>query len=143
MASTSISTSTAPSIPFSEPPYIQGLPSPYYTPSHLRWQKACRAFISEHLLPQAFEWEREETVPEHVFETFAKNNMLIPNLPAPLPVEWLKRLGVHDVLGVVGVEEWDYLHTGIYADEVRISRDGDGGKGGMRLPAGGKGARRA
>jgi acyl-CoA dehydrogenase len=74
------------------------------------------------------DWEREETVPEHVFETFAKHNMLIPNLPAPLPVAWLKKLGIHDILGVVKVEEWDYMHTGIYVDEM--SRTGLAGPGG-------------
>jgi acyl-CoA dehydrogenase len=63
------------------------------------------------------EWEKAGTVPEHVFKDFCKHNMLLPNLPAPLPVEWLKRLGIHDILGVK-VEEWDYLHTGIYCDEV-------------------------
>jgi acyl-CoA dehydrogenase len=48
--------------------------------------------------------------------------MLLPTLPAPLPVEWLKKLGIHDILGVVKVEEWDYIHTMIYADEVCILR---------------------
>ena len=115
------------SVPFSEPPYLQGLPSPYYTESHRKWQKACRAFLAEHLLPNAMDWEREETVPSHLFETFAKHNMLIPNLPAPLPVEWLKRLGIHDILGAVKVEEWDYLHTGIYCDEM--ARPGISGPG--------------
>jgi acyl-CoA dehydrogenase len=67
------------------------------------------------------DWEREETVPAHVFETFAKHNMLIPNLPAPLPVQWLKKLGIHDILGAVKVEEWDYLHTGICVDEMARS----------------------
>ena len=109
-------------IPFSEPPYLCGLPSPYYTPSHLRWQKACRDFITENLHQHAFDWEREENVPSHVYQTFAEANMLIPTLPAPLPVEWLKRLGVHDILGVVKVEEWDYIHTAIYCDE--LSRSG-------------------
>jgi len=66
-------------------------------------------------------------VPDHLFHTFAKHNMLIPNMPAPLPVEWLKRLGIHDILGTT-VEEWDYLHTGIYLDE--ISRTGLAGPGG-------------
>jgi acyl-CoA dehydrogenase len=115
-------------VPFSDPPHLLGLPSPYYTDSHRRWQKACRAFIAEHLLPHAMDWEREETVPEHLFETFAKHNMLIPNLPAPLPVSWLKKLGIHDILGVVKVEEWDYMHTGIYVDEM--SRSGLAGPGG-------------
>ena len=43
--------------------------------------------------------------------------MLLPALPAPLPVEWLKRLGIADILGVK-VEDWDYIHSGIYGDEV-------------------------
>ena len=118
--------SAQPIIPFSEPPYLQGLPSPYYKPTHLKWQKACRAFVDEHLHAHAMEWEREETVPDHVFGIFAKANMLIPNLPAPLPVEWLKRVGINDILGTP-VEEWDYLHTGIYLDEM--SRSGLGGPG--------------
>ena len=105
-------------VPFSEPPYIVGLPSPYYKETHLRWQKACREFVDEHLMEKSLEWDTAETVPEHVFETFAKAGMLLPTLPAPLPVEWLKKLGIHDILGVVKVEEWDYIHTMIYADEV-------------------------
>jgi|SRR5690242_436498 len=105
-------------VPFSEPSYITGLPSPYYQETHLRWQKACRAFVDKHLIEKSLEWDTEETVPPHVWETFAKANMLIPTLPAPLPVEWLKKLGVHNILGVVKVEEWDYIHTMIYADEV-------------------------
>lgn len=63
------------------------------------------------------EWEREGTVPPHVFEVFAKHNMLLPNLPSPLPVAWLKKLNIHDILGVK-VEDWDLIYTGIYLDEV-------------------------
>lgn len=77
--------------------------------------------MDEHLHKNAMDWEREETVPEHVFQDFAKAGMLIPSLPAPLPVEWLKRLGIHDILGVVKVEEWDYLHSAIYGDEMSRS----------------------
>jgi acyl-CoA dehydrogenase len=108
-------------VPFAEPPYLRGLPSPYYTESHRRFQKACRAFMYEHLLKNAMEWEKEGTVPEYVFKNFCKHNMLLPNLPAPLPVAWLKRLGIHDILGVK-VEEWDYFYSAIYADEVRQGR---------------------
>lgn len=107
-------------VPFSEPPYLAGLPSPYYNSSHLRWQKACRAFVEENLLKHAIEWEKEETVPDDVFKKFAAANMLVPSLPAPLPVKWLKRLGVHEMLGGVNVEEWDYIHTAIYTDEVGV-----------------------
>lgn len=104
-------------VPFSEPPWLSGLPSPYYKETHRRFQKACRAFIDEHLAPFAVEWEREETAPDHLFHTFTKHNMLIPNLPAPLPVEWLHKVGIYDILGVK-VEDWDYFHTSIYLDEM-------------------------
>jgi acyl-CoA dehydrogenase len=115
-------------VPFSEPPYLLGLPSPYYTPELKKWQKACREFITEHLHSHAFDWEREETVPEHVFETFSKHHMLIPTLPSPLPVQQLKAAGIHDILGVVKVEDFTYFHTLIYTDEM--ARSGLGGPGG-------------
>ena len=66
------------------------------------------------------DWEREEKVPEDVFRQFAAAGMLLPSLPAPLPIEWLKKLGIHDILGVVKVEDWDYIHTAIYCDEVEL-----------------------
>ncbi|KAI0130175.1 acyl-CoA dehydrogenase/oxidase [Xylariales sp. AK1849] len=108
-------------IPFSEPPWLLGLPNPIYTESHRQWQAAIRPFIEGHLHSHAREWERAETVPEHVFGEFAKANMLIPALPAPLPVAWLKRLGIDELLGGLKVEDFDYLHGLIYADEMARS----------------------
>ena len=94
-----------------------GLPSPYYTPELRQWQKACREFISEHLTNNAFEWEREETVPPHLFEVFSRHHMLIPTLPSPLPVKLLKECGIHDVLGFK-IETFTYFHNLIYTDEM-------------------------
>jgi acyl-CoA dehydrogenase len=108
-------------VPFSDPPWLLGLPSPIYTDSHRRWQAAIRPFIEKHLHSGAREWERAETVPEHVFKDFAAANMLIPALPAPLPVDWLKRLGIHELLGGLKVEDFDYLHGLIFADEMARS----------------------
>lgn len=106
-------------IPFSEPPALCGLPSPYYSQSHVAWRRACRSFIDENLTQHAIDWERDGFVPDDVFQKFASSNMLVPSLPAPLPVEWLKKLGIHNVLDTVKVEDWDYIHTAIYTDEVR------------------------
>ncbi|KAK5120591.1 hypothetical protein LTR85_006247 [Meristemomyces frigidus] len=125
MAGTTSSGATP--VPFSEPPYLCGLPSPYYTPELRDWQKACRAFISEHLTPFAYDWEREETVPSHLFDTFSKHRMLIPTLPSPLPVKQLKDCGIHDILGVVKVEDFTSFHNLIYNDEM--IRSGLGGPG--------------
>ena len=82
--------------------------------------------MDEHINPYALQWEEESKIPDSVFETFAKHHMLIPALPAPLPVEWLKKLGIHDILGTK-VEEWDYTHMAIYTDE--LARSGMGGVG--------------
>lgn len=112
----------APIIPFADPPYLNGLPSPIYKETHLKWQKACRAFIQENLTDNALEWDKSKTLPESVFQKFAEARMLLPTLPAPLPVEHLKKLGIHDILGVVKVEEFDYIHCLIYNDEVRTHR---------------------
>lgn len=102
-----------------------GLPSPYYNESHRIWQRACRDFIAQHLTPFALEWETEGDVPAHVFETFSKHNMLIPNLPAPLPVDLLKAMGISELLGEVKIEDFDYFHFAIYISEMR--RVGIGG----------------
>ncbi|KAJ5899394.1 Acyl-CoA dehydrogenase apdG [Penicillium taxi] len=113
-------------IPFSEPPYLRGLPSPYYTAAHRHFQQACRKFIWENLTQYAMEWEKAGAVPDRVFKTFCEHNMLLPNMPAPLPVGWLKRLAINDILGVK-VEDWDYVYTGIYCDE--LARSGLSGPG--------------
>lgn len=44
--------------------------------------------------------------------------MLIPNLSAPLPIETLKSVGIHELPSGLKVEDYDYLHTSIYIDEV-------------------------
>lgn len=62
-------------------------------------------------------WESEGKVPEEVYTTFAKSNMLIPCLPAPLPVEWLHRVGITHV-GPLKVEDSDYTHTSIFLSEM-------------------------
>lgn len=55
---------------------------------------------------------------EDLYKKFADANMLIPNLSAPLPVKWLKRLGRNELPGALKVEDFDYMHTLIYADEM-------------------------
>lgn len=123
-----MATPMAASIPFSEPPWLLGLPTPIFKPTHHAWQRAIRAFITEHLLTNAVAWEKDHFVPPHVFETFARHHMLIPALPAPLPVAWLHRLGIRELLGGLKVEDFDYLHALIYADEM--ARSGLAGPGG-------------
>jgi acyl-CoA dehydrogenase len=54
-------------IPFSEPPWLMGWDSPYYTESHRKWQKTCRNFI-ENTMADAGEWEKAGSVPGKSFQ---------------------------------------------------------------------------
>lgn len=67
------------------------------------------------------QWEDDGDVPSHVFETFSRHNMLIPNLPAPLPVKLLKSLGIHELLGGLKVEDYDLIHFSIYVNEMKYA----------------------
>ncbi|CZT16524.1 probable acyl-CoA dehydrogenase [Ramularia collo-cygni] len=111
-------------IPFSDPPYLLGMPSPFYQEKHLRFQKACRAWMEEHFVPFHMDWENEGNLPTDLFDKFNSYNMLVPNLPSPLPVKELHAQGIKDILGTP-VEEWDYVHSGIWIDEAH--RSGLGG----------------
>ncbi|KAH7078182.1 acyl-CoA dehydrogenase/oxidase [Paraphoma chrysanthemicola] len=107
--------------PFEDPPWLQGMPSPYYNESHYRFQRACREFIDEKLNVHAVQWEREGAVPPEVWYSFAEANMLIPNLAAPLPVKWLKRLGLTTMPGGLQAQDFDDMHSYIYFDEMARS----------------------
>ena len=115
-------------VPFSEPPWLNGVPSPYYNESHKKWQRACREFVSKHLTDHAVEWEKANDVPAKLYGDFAAARMLIPTLPAPLPVQQLKENGIHELLGGLKVEDFDYFHGAIYGHEM--ARGGTGGPAG-------------
>ncbi|KAL5319693.1 hypothetical protein ACEPPN_012749 [Leptodophora sp. 'Broadleaf-Isolate-01'] len=108
-------------VPFSDPPYLMGLPSAYYNESHRKWQKTCRALAEKLIVPYISEWETAGDVPTDLYSKFTEANFLIPNLSAPLPVKWLKKLGIHELPGGLKVEDFDYLHTLIYVDELARS----------------------
>lgn len=66
------------------------------------------------------QWENVGKVPDQLYQTFARNNMLLPSLPTPLPVKWLREMGV-EKLGPVPIEEFDYLHNSIFISEMMRS----------------------
>jgi len=51
--------------------------------------------------------------------------MLTPALPSPLPLKELTAAGIHDILGVVKVEDFTYFYCLVYNDEM--ARSGLGG----------------
>lgn len=69
-------------------------------------------------MPEGGDWERAGDVPDDLYQKFADANFLIPNLSSPLPVKWLHKIGIHELPGGLKVEDFDYLHTLIYTDEM-------------------------
>lgn len=105
-------------VPYSEPSWLQGLPSKYYTESHKKWQRDTREFIDRELNANAVDWETAEEIPLTVYDTFMKARMLIPCLPAPLPVAQLKAAGIETLLGGLKVEDFDAFHGAVFQDNM-------------------------
>lgn len=108
-------------IPFAENPWLTGLPSPYYNESHYKWQATCREFIDGILTPFAKDFEKDKQLPDHVFKAFAEQHFIIAGLPAPLPVNILKGIGITHLPGGLAVEEFDYFHHLVYNTEVSFN----------------------
>lgn len=51
------------SVPFAEPPDLQGQLSPYYGEAHRRWRRQCRDFVEQELMPHVDEWEEAGDFP--------------------------------------------------------------------------------
>ena len=112
-----ITTNSSNSISFSELFYLCDFSSFYYAKRHCQFQKACHTFLWKHLISHALEWECEKLVLTHVFKTFAKHYMLLPNLFSSLSIAWLKRLNIHDILSIK-MKNWDLIYTEIYLNEM-------------------------
>lgn len=106
--------------PFAEAPWLLGVPSPYYKESHRTWQKTCRSFIDEHLGQHGLRWVEDGVVSPDVYSKFAEAGMLIPCLPAPLPIKLLQQIGINELPGGLQLTDYDYFHFLIYTAEVRL-----------------------
>ena len=64
-------------VPFAEPPWLAGLPSPYFNESHRKLQRAVREFVDEHVKPEAQEKELDGTfVSQELVDKMAANNLM-------------------------------------------------------------------
>ncbi|KAI5297917.1 hypothetical protein KEM55_004070 [Ascosphaera atra] len=108
-------------VPFSEPPWLSNLPSPYYNDTHRRWNDVCRSFTDEHLHAHALKWENAEEVPASVYSTFATAGFLPATLPAPLPVDLFRKFGITHLPGGLRIEDYDIFHGAILGDNLMRS----------------------
>jgi len=77
-------------VPYAEPAWYRGTPTPYYKPSHVELRARMRAFVDEHLLPHVDEWEErcarygEEVDFKRLTRLAAGAGILAPMYPAAL-----------------------------------------------------------
>ncbi|PVH76613.1 acyl-CoA dehydrogenase [Cadophora sp. DSE1049] len=103
-------------IPFAEPSWSRGCPSPYLKDSHRKLRDAMRAWVEENIIPHASIWEEEENLPKDIYQKAAKAGILMPMAAGKsIPPEWA---GKYPIIGDVKPEEWDGFHDFIIHDEL-------------------------
>ncbi|KNE98096.1 hypothetical protein PSTG_08558 [Puccinia striiformis f. sp. tritici PST-78] len=64
------------SIPFYEPAWYSGVPSPYYKASHLKLQEIARKWTETHLMDQAQNWEENQSIDHATNQQAAKDGLI-------------------------------------------------------------------
>ena len=95
-------------IAFAEPQWYRGLPSPYYNASHRRLRSAIRAWVDDHLIPTAYDWE-EEREPDHsLLPLAARAGILLPlAFGSRIEPRWVVPSDGRGIIAGIEPEEWD------------------------------------
>ncbi|KAJ3548246.1 hypothetical protein NM208_g1109 [Fusarium decemcellulare] len=99
--------------PFSEAPWLTGVPTPYYSQSHRNWQRTCESFING-LFKDGLQWQKAGSAPSDLWQTFAQAGFIVPCMPAPLPAAQLEAAGITELPGGLKVKDYDYFHYLMY-----------------------------
>ncbi|KIE00885.1 acyl-CoA dehydrogenase, partial [Metarhizium majus ARSEF 297] len=108
------------SIPWSEPAWLRGVHSPYYTSTHRELQRAVRQYVDTHLLPSALDWEEKGDVPPEEAERFCKSGIPFVDIPEPYRPADIPNIG-----GIPRAE-LDAFHFLIMSDEMSRVEGGVG-----------------
>ncbi|KAH7389971.1 acyl-CoA dehydrogenase [Pyrenochaeta sp. MPI-SDFR-AT-0127] len=104
-------------VPYAEPPWSRGVPSPHIKESHRRLRQAMRQWVEKHIIPHVYDWEEAggASLPNSVYEEAAKAGLL-PAMAsgAKVPREWWDK---YTLIGDVPPMEWDGFHDMIVHDE--------------------------
>jgi alkylation response protein AidB-like acyl-CoA dehydrogenase len=98
-------------VPYGDPSWYQGAPTPYYTASHVVFRAKMRAFVEKELKPYVDEWDEAGDYPEELREKAYKAGILGAIWPAE-----------H---GGTPPPDFDAFHDFIWMDE--LCRCGGGG----------------
>lgn len=97
------------SIPYAEPGWYRGEPTPYYKEHHVKWRKVVRDFVEKEIQPFANKWDEEKSFPvEELRKKAYAAGVLSPC--------WPKELG-----GTPPEGGWDEFCNLIWNDELARS----------------------
>jgi alkylation response protein AidB-like acyl-CoA dehydrogenase len=100
-------------VPFAEPAWYRGVPTPYYNANHAKFRDRCRAFLEKEVIPFRDEWDEAQTFPlQELRGKASAAGILAPWAPAELG-------------GTPPEGGWDYFMFLIWVDEC--TRVGAGG----------------
>ena len=108
-------------VPYSEPNYMQGWRSSYYTESHKKFQLAVREWVDENVEGQTFQWDEQKSVPKDIWKKCSDAGIL----PVVAGVGWNEKwVGHSNVAGGISPKELDYFHEQIAVDEICLAGSG-------------------
>eukprot|EP01059_Diplonema_ambulator_P035425 TRINITY_DN8322_c2_g1_i1.p1 TRINITY_DN8322_c2_g1~~TRINITY_DN8322_c2_g1_i1.p1 ORF type:complete len:539 (+),score=203.45 TRINITY_DN8322_c2_g1_i1:49-1617(+) len=106
-------------VPYSEPSFLQSLPSPYYNESHIKVRNGVAEFRERVLKPVAEQYENTGKLPTvELYQQLGKEGILACRLgPGPWLKEAVEKYGI-TLPGGVKPEEFDYFHELLCHDQM-------------------------
>ena len=124
ISSTSINTManklSQPTVPYSEAPWIQGLPSSIFTdPSHIRLREWARKWVEDVLFPATAKYEAADRVTDNeAYARAAKDGLLLPfGVGVKIPQKLVDLAGGIQLPAGIKASEWNNIHDYILWDE--------------------------
>jgi alkylation response protein AidB-like acyl-CoA dehydrogenase/predicted heme/steroid binding protein len=102
-------------VPFGEPSHLQGMPSPYFSETHIALRKAVRKFYIEETLEEALECEASDDAPSPELRLRCGELGMIAMVLGPGPHLKIPEDGLCG--GLVKPEEFDYFHEMVVQEE--------------------------
>jgi alkylation response protein AidB-like acyl-CoA dehydrogenase len=100
-------------VPFGDPAWLLGIPSPFYSDSHRKFQKAVREWVDVNLTPYTHEWEEAKKGDASLHKR-AYEAGILPGVVGNWPVEYVD----NKPAGGINPKDWDPFHSLILMDEL-------------------------
>ncbi|EEQ85764.2 uncharacterized protein BDCG_09033 [Blastomyces dermatitidis ER-3] len=102
-------------LPWAEPAWYSGRPSPYYNQSHFRLRDAVRKWTEENVVDKTDEWREAGKVPDEVYLKCAHDGLLLPiAFGKSIPEEFAH----YPIIGGIKASEWNGFHDLVLWDEL-------------------------